>query len=155
MDAGAGCGIRLALLTASSVCALAAISLVPRRPVWAGLGRRSLTTYLVHGFLIRGLVAADVFTWLVHVLAPALQMLLCVAAGAFIAASLSTRFMDTLAAPLTRPLRWMAGFGQSLARNRPWWLAPARPSTSGRSPQRDPPPADRERGGSPIRRRME
>jgi hypothetical protein len=82
-------------------------------------------------------------------------MLLCVAAGAFIAASLSTRFMDTLAAPLTRPLRWMAGFGQSLARNRPWWLAPARPSTSGRSPQRDPPPADRERGGSPIRRRME
>jgi fucose 4-O-acetylase-like acetyltransferase len=153
VDAGAGCGIRLALLAASAVCALAAITLVPRRPVWAGFGRRSLTTYLVHGFLIRGLVAAGVFTWLVHVFAPPLQMLLCVAAGALIAASFSTHWLDKLAMPLTRPVQWMAAIGRTLA-SRPWWLPSARPSTSRQAPPHDS-LGDRKRSASPIRRRME
>ncbi len=149
-----GCGIRLALLTASAACALSAIALVPRRPAWAGLGRRSLNTYLVHGFLVRGLIAAGAFTWLAHVLAPSLQMLLCVAAGVVVAGLLSTRWIDKLAAPLTRPARWMAVLGRTLASHRPRWLARARPFPLRRSP-RGRFPARRRRGDSPIRGRME
>lgn len=107
VDALTGCAIRLALLTASSACALSVIALIPRRPYWAGLGRRSLTTYLTHGFLVRGLLAAGVFAWLADAIAPGVQVVLCLAAGALIATLLSTRFAATLATPLTCPVVWI------------------------------------------------
>jgi fucose 4-O-acetylase-like acetyltransferase len=155
VDAVPGAAIRLALLAASSACALAAIALVPRRPLWAGFGRRSLTTYLMHGFLIRGLLAAGVFAWLSHEIVPPLQVLLCLACGALIAALFSTRFMDKLATPLTRPVRWLTPAGRTLARIRPrgWW-APARPSLAGPSPPRSQ-RTNRKHDASAIRRRME
>lgn len=107
-----GVATRLALLTASAACALAVLSLVPRRAGRADLGRRSLTAYLMHGFLIRALLAAGVFGWLAaHVAAPA-AVAACVACGGLIAAALSTRLADRLAAPLTRPLGWIRGLAR-------------------------------------------
>jgi fucose 4-O-acetylase-like acetyltransferase len=131
VDALPGCAIRLALLVASSVCALAVIALIPRRPYWAEFGRRSLTTYLTHGFLVRGLLAAGVFGWLAQTVAPVLQIVLCLAAGGLIATLLSTRIADKLAAPLTRPVRCLAAIRRRLATGRPQWPA-ARSSMSGR-----------------------
>jgi hypothetical protein len=109
----------------------------------------------MHGFLIRGLLAAGVFAWLSHEIVPPLQVLLCLACGALIAALFSTRFMDKLATPLTRPVRWLTPAGRTLARIRPrgWW-APARPSLAGRSPPRSQ-RTNRKHDASAIRRRME
>lgn len=119
VGAPTGSAIRLLLLTAAAACALACITLIPRRPLWARFGRRSLATYLVHGFLVRGLLAAGVFAWLAHGVAPTLEVLLCIAAGGLIAVLLSTWFVDTLAAPLTRPVKWLTAVGRTLASNRP------------------------------------
>ena len=102
-----GVGIRIALLTASGACALAVLALVPRGAASSRLGRRSLTAYLMHGFLVRGLVAAGVFAWLARVLPEFAELLACLFAGALIAALLSTRIADSLAAPLIRPLTWV------------------------------------------------
>ena len=104
-----GAAIRLALLAASAACAFAMIALMPRRSRWAGLGRRSLTAYLVHGFLVRGLIAAGVFVWLGRALPSPAELATCLVAGLLIAATLSTRAVDQLAAPLTRPVTWILG----------------------------------------------
>jgi fucose 4-O-acetylase-like acetyltransferase len=106
-----GAGIRLALLVASALCALALLALMPRRAAHAGLGRRSLTAYLMHGFVVRALVAAGAFTWLAHALAPPVQMLLCAAGGVALAALLSTRLASRLSAPLTQPVAWLRDRG--------------------------------------------
>lgn len=106
-----GMATRLALLMASAACALAVLALVPRHGWFAGLGRRSLTAYLTHGFLVRGLLATSAFAWLAQVLPEPGGLLACVVAGAAIAGLLSTRMADALAAPLTRPtamVRWLA-----------------------------------------------
>ena len=150
-----GAATRLALLTISASCALAVLALMPRHARRAGFGRRSLSAYLMHGFLVLGLVTTGAFALWARALPPWMALLFCVAAGFAIAALLSTRMVDWLAAPLTRPVRWAVALAQTLARNRPWWLAPARPSMSERSPPRDRPPANHERGISPIRLRME
>ena len=150
----AGAMTRLALLTASATCALSVLALVPRRARHAGLGRRSLTAYLVHGFLVLGLTATGAFALLAQALPAWAGLVLCVAAGVAVAASLSTRWADRVFAPLTRPMPWIVAFGQSLARSLPAGLAPARPSAVRRS-SKPGFPADRERDASPIRPRME
>jgi fucose 4-O-acetylase-like acetyltransferase len=99
-----GAGIRLALLLASALCALAVLALVPRHAMASGRGRRSLTAYLMHGFLVRGLLAAGAFTWLAHVLPAPADVVACVAAGVLIAGAFSTRIAERLASPLTRPI---------------------------------------------------
>lgn len=149
----AGAMTRLGLLIASAFCALAVLMLVPRHARHAGFGRRSLTAYLLHGFLVRGLVAAGAFALLAQALPPWAALLLCVIAGFAIAALLCTRWADRIAAPLTSPMRWMAAVGQSLAKSHSGWWAPTR--LSGRSPPRGPSPADRKCGVPPIRGRME
>lgn len=101
-----GSGIRLALLTASASCALAVLALAPRHAMQPCLGRHSLTVYLMHGFLVRALVAVGVFAWLARTLPEPAELLACLVAGALIAGLLSTRVADSLAAPLTRPLAW-------------------------------------------------
>jgi len=131
----AGAMTRLALLTASALCALSVLTLVPRRARHAGFGRRSLTAYLVHGFLVLGLAAAGAFALLAQALPAWAGLVLCVVAGAAIATLLSTRWADRVFAPLTRPLQWAVPVGQSLARNRFWGLAS--PDPSGRSPPHD------------------
>lgn len=98
-----GSGIRLALLTASASCALAMLALAPRRAMQPGLGRHSLAAYLMHGFLVRGLVATGAFVWLARTLPEPAELLTCLVAGALTAGLLSTRIADSLAAPLTRP----------------------------------------------------
>lgn len=103
-----GMAMRLALLLASAACVLAVLALVPRRGWLAGLGRRSLTAYLMHGFLVRGLVAAGAFTWLAHALPEPAALGVCIVAGALLAGALSTRLADSLAAPLTRPAAMLA-----------------------------------------------
>ncbi len=147
----AGAATRLALLTASALCALSVLALVPRRPRHAGFGRRSLTAYLVHGFLVLGLVATGAFALLAQALPAWAGLVLCVMAGVAIAASLSTRFADRVFAPLTRPVQWMVAFRQGPARIRCRWS----PSWPGRPPPRDQPPRGGERSASPIRPRME
>lgn len=99
-----GAGIRLALLLASALCALAILAFVPRRVAQSGHGRRSLTAYLMHGFLVRGLLAAGAFTWLAHVLPAPADLMACVVTGVLIAGALSTRVAERLAAPLIRPI---------------------------------------------------
>lgn len=131
----AGAMTRLALLTASTLCALSVLTLVPRRARHAGFGRRSLTAYLVHGFLVLGLVATGAFALLAQALPAWAGLVSCVAAGAAIAALLSTRWADRVFAPLTRPMPWMVAFGQILAGSRPRGLASPHPS--GRSPPHD------------------
>lgn len=113
-----GAAARLALLAASAACALAMIALMPRRTRWAGLGRRSLTAYLVHGFLVRGLIAAGAFTWIGSALPQPAQLAMCVVAALLIAMVLSSRAVDKLATPLTRTVPWMAAVGRTLARIR-------------------------------------
>jgi fucose 4-O-acetylase-like acetyltransferase len=124
----AGAMTRLALLTASALCALSVLTLVPRRARHAGFGRRSLTAYLVHGFLVLGLVATGAFALLAQALPAWAGLVSCVVAGAAIATLLSTRWADRVFAPLTRPLQWAVPVGQSLARNRLWRLASPHPS---------------------------
>jgi len=124
----AGAMTRLALLTASTLCALSVLTLVPRRARHAGFGRRSLTAYLVHGFLVLGLAAAGAFALLAQALPAWAGLVLCVVAGAAIATLLSTQWADRVFAPLTRPLQWAVPVGQSLARNRLWRLASPHPS---------------------------
>ena len=68
-----------------------------------GLGRHSLTAYLMHGFLVRALVAAGVFVWLARTLPEPAELLACLVAGALIAGLLSTRIAGSLSAPMTRP----------------------------------------------------
>lgn len=102
-----GAAARLALLSASAACALAVLALMPRRAHCAGLGRRSLTAYLIHGFLVRGLLATGVFAWLARTLPAPMQMILCLVTGTLFAALLSSQFADRFAAPLTRPASWL------------------------------------------------
>lgn len=102
-----GAGIRLALLTASASCALAVLALTPRRAMPGTPGRRSLTAYLMHGFLVRGLVAAGAFAWLARVVPESAETAACLVTGLLIAGLFSTRIADSLAAPLTRPVAWM------------------------------------------------
>lgn len=104
-----GAATRLALLIASALCALSVIALVSRHARRTGFGKRSLTAYLMHGFLVRGLLAAGVFAWFARMLPPFAQLLLCGVAGALIATMLSTQHADRLAAPLTRPVAWVRG----------------------------------------------
>lgn len=150
----AGVATRLALLIASAACALSVLALMPRRARHAGFGRRSLTAYLIHGLLVRGLVAAGAFGLVAQALQPWSALLLCVAAGVVVAALLSTRLAGRLTAPLTRPVRWVMAVGQILARNPSLWAADG---TSGptHSPSRDFPMPDRRHEGLPIRPRME
>jgi fucose 4-O-acetylase-like acetyltransferase len=102
-----GAAIRLALLTASAACAASVLALVPRHTRHAGVGRRSLTVYLVHGFLVRALVAAGVFTLLARAVPSWVALPLCLAAGLAVARLLSTRWADRLTTPLTRPVTWL------------------------------------------------
>jgi fucose 4-O-acetylase-like acetyltransferase len=124
----AGAVTRLALLSASALCALSVLTLMPRRARHAGFGRRSLTAYLVHGFLVLGLVAVGAFAWVAQALPAWAGLVSCVVAGAASATLLSTRWADRVFAPLTRPLQWAVPVGQSLARNRLWRLASPHPS---------------------------
>jgi len=101
-----GAGIRLALLTASSACALSILTLVPRRPRWAGAGRRSIDAYLLHGFLVRAALAAGGFAWLGGAIPEGAALVVVIAAGWLIAAVLSTRVVDRMARPLMRPVDW-------------------------------------------------
>ena len=101
-----GAGIRLALLAASSACALSVLTLVPRRPRWAGAGRRSIDAYLLHGFLVRAALAAGGFAWLDGAIPEGAALVVVVAAGWLIAGLLSTRAVDRLARPLMRPADW-------------------------------------------------
>lgn len=107
-----GAGLRLVLLVVSATCALAALALMPRHGMPGTPGRRSLPAYLMHGFLVRALVATGAFAWLAHALPAAAEALACLVAGVLIAAVLSTRAADTLAAPLTRPVVWMHDVGR-------------------------------------------
>ncbi|HEX5352539.1 MAG TPA: acyltransferase family protein [Rhodanobacteraceae bacterium] len=102
-----GAAERLALLSASVACALSMIALVSHHANHTGFGKHSLTAYLMHGFLVRGLVAAGVFAWLAHLLPPFAQLLACGVAGAAIATVLSTRRAARLCAPLTQPAAWV------------------------------------------------
>lgn len=101
-----GAGIRLALLTASSACALSILMLVPRRPRWSGAGRRSIDAYLLHGFLVRAALAAGGFAWLDGAIPEGAALVVAIAAGWLIAAVLSTRVVDRMARPLIRPAGW-------------------------------------------------
>jgi fucose 4-O-acetylase-like acetyltransferase len=111
-----GSGIRLALLTASASCALAILALAPRRAMQPGLGRHSLTAYLMHAFLVRALVVAGVFAWLAGTVPEPAESLARLVAGALIAGLLSTRIADSLAAPLIRPFFWARGLARRAAR---------------------------------------
>jgi fucose 4-O-acetylase-like acetyltransferase len=110
----AGALTRLALLCASALCALSVLALVPRHARHAGLGRRSLTAYLVHGFLVLGLVAAGAFAWLAQALPGWAALVVCVTAGVAIAASFSTRWADRVFAPVTCPVSWLMSTGHRL-----------------------------------------
>src|SRR5690348_2486217 len=101
-----GAGVRLALLAASSACALSVLTLVPRRPRWAGAGRRSIDAYLLHGFLVRAALAAGGFAWLDGAIPQGAALVVVIAAGWLIAAVLSTRIVDRMARPLMRPGDW-------------------------------------------------
>ena len=111
-----GIGIRLALLMASASCALAMLALTPHRAMQRGLGRHSLTAYLMHGFLVRALVAAGASVWLARALPEPVELLACLVAGGLIAGLLSTRVAAVLAAPLTQPFGWM----RAMARRAPF-----------------------------------
>src|SRR6185312_11188697 len=102
-----GAALRLALLAVSGSCVLAVLALMPRHAMPGTPGRRSLTAYLMHGFLVRALVAGGAFTWLAHALPAFAEVSACLVAGVLVAAALSTRMADLLAAPLTRPVDWM------------------------------------------------
>jgi fucose 4-O-acetylase-like acetyltransferase len=108
-----GVATRLMLLAASALCALSVLTLVSRQARHAGFGRRSLSAYLMHGFLVRGMLAAGVFVWFAGVLPSAAQMLACLAVGGLIAALLSTRIADRFATPLIRPVAWLRGLAQT------------------------------------------
>jgi fucose 4-O-acetylase-like acetyltransferase len=105
--APAGSGIRLALLAASSACALSVLTLLPRRSHGSTAGRRSLDAYLLHGFLVRAAVAAGVFSWLGGAMPEAAALFLVVGCGWAIAATLSTRVIDRMARPLLCPVDWL------------------------------------------------
>jgi len=107
VDSWPGAALRLALLVVSASCVLAVLALMPRHAISGTPGRRSLTAYLLHGFLVRALVAAGAFAWLAHALPDPAEVLACLVAAVLIAAALSTRMADSLAAPLTRPVDWM------------------------------------------------
>jgi fucose 4-O-acetylase-like acetyltransferase len=107
VDPWPGAALRLALLVVSASCVLAVLALMPRLAIPGTPGRRSLTAYLLHGFLVRALVAAGAFAWLAHALPDPAEVLACLVAAVLIAAALSTRMADSLAAPLTRPVDWM------------------------------------------------
>jgi fucose 4-O-acetylase-like acetyltransferase len=116
-----GICVRLALLTVSASCALAVLALAPRQTAPRGLGRHSLTAYLVHGLLVRALVAAGVFVWLSGALPQPIGLLACLVAGGLIAGLLSTRVAASFAAPLTRPstcMRTVAGLAPLPIRRR-------------------------------------
>ncbi|HEX5489098.1 MAG TPA: acyltransferase family protein [Rhodanobacteraceae bacterium] len=102
----AGAGIRLGLLVASSACALSVLTLVPRRPRWAGAGRRSIDAYLLHGFLVRAALAAGGFAWLDGAMPEGAALVVVIAAAWMIAAILSTRMVDRMARPLMHPADW-------------------------------------------------
>ncbi|HXE66909.1 MAG TPA: hypothetical protein VN630_07700 [Rhodanobacteraceae bacterium] len=102
-----GAALRLALLAVSGSCVLAVLALMPRHAMPGTPGRRSLTAYLMHGFLVRALVAGGAFVWLAHALPASAEVSACLVAGVLVAAALSTRMADLLAAPLTRPVDWM------------------------------------------------
>ena len=114
----AGAMTRLVLLGASALCALSVLALVPRSARHAGFGRRSLTAYLVHGFLVLGLAAAGVFALLAQALPAGAALVLCVVTGAAIATSLSTGWADRIFAPLTRPVTWVMVVRQRLVSDR-------------------------------------
>src|SRR6185312_14872445 len=76
-----GAATRLALLTISASCALAVLALMPRHARHAGFGRRSLSAYLMHGFLVLGLVTTGAFALWARALPPWMALLFCVAAG--------------------------------------------------------------------------
>jgi hypothetical protein len=103
---------------------------------------------------VLGVAATGAFALLAQALPAWAALVLCVTAGAVIAAALSTRWADRIFALLTRPVRWIVAFGQMLARGHSAGLAPNRPSAAGRLPAHDL-PANREHGASPIRPRME
>jgi fucose 4-O-acetylase-like acetyltransferase len=105
--APAGSGMRLALLAASSACALSVLTLLPRRSHGSTAGRRSLDAYLLHGFLVRAAVAAGVFSWLGGAMPEAAALFLVVGCGWAIAATLSTRVIDRMARPLLCPVDWL------------------------------------------------
>jgi fucose 4-O-acetylase-like acetyltransferase len=116
-----GTCVRLALLAASASCALAVLALAPRQTARRGLGRHSLTAYLMHGFLVRALVAAGAFVWLSGALPEPVGLLACLVAGGLIAGLLSTPVAASWAAPLTRPfpcMRAVAGLAPLPIRRR-------------------------------------
>jgi hypothetical protein len=81
-----------------------------------GLGRHSLTAYLMHAFLVRALVVAGVFAWLAGTVPEPAESLARLVAGALIAGLLSTRIADSLAAPLIRPFFWARGLARRAPR---------------------------------------
>jgi fucose 4-O-acetylase-like acetyltransferase len=104
-----GAATRMTLLSASALCALAVLALAPRHARHSESGRRSLTAYLVHGFLVRALVATGVFAGLAQAVPSWAALLSCLAAGVTIAVLLTTRIADRIAQPLTCPVAWLRG----------------------------------------------
>lgn len=108
LDAGPfqGAALRLLLLACAAAGSCAFLALVPRRRLpWSGLGAGSLGAYLLQGFLINLAVGAGLFS-LLRQLPRALLPPLLLASALVLAASLSTRRVQRLLAPVTSP-RWL------------------------------------------------
>ncbi len=101
---------RLALLAISLVGILAALTLVPRRAGWwTPVGAASLTVYLVHGFVVRGLDYADL--WGVLPGPGPLEVLEIVALGTVIAVGLGVP-------PVASRLEWLV---DPVRTGQAWW----------------------------------
>lgn len=105
--AASGVAIRAGVYLAGFGLGASFLALVPRRATFfTAWGSRSLQAYLLHGFVVKGLVAAGAYAWLgAHANAA-----IVAGAGLLLAAGLSTRAVELVAGPLVRPrLGWLLG----------------------------------------------
>lgn len=103
LDAVSGPLVRVAVLSVAMIAGFAFLSLVPVRATWfSSFGTRTLTVYLLHGFVVRGLQDAGFYrhvdeTWEAFALIPL---------GIAITVALSWRFLDRALSAVTQPM-WL------------------------------------------------
>lgn len=107
-----GMAVRLGLLVVATVAGAAVLAWVPRRRLaWSALGSRTLQAFLLHGFLVRGAIAAG---WLAPaVLSSRASQVVLVVGAVALAALLCTAWVERALGWLVAPpiSRWLAAQG--------------------------------------------
>lgn len=108
---GAGAARRAWILLGAAACSVAAVVLSGRAAGWfrgwpAHAGRRCMAPYILHGFVVRGVVVAGGIAWLVARVPAPWLLALWAFAGLLLAVILSTRIVSRIAAPLLDP-HWL------------------------------------------------